>query len=369
MKILILEPYLTGSHKFWAEGYQRHSEHEIEILGLPGNFWKWRMHGGAVTLAKIYNEKGERPDLILATDMLDFSTFLSLTRNKTSDIPTAVYFHENQLSYPWSPGDRDVIQNRDKHYGFINFTSTLVADLVLFNSQFHMQSYLKALGLFLNHFPDYRNLEMIDLIRDKGQVLSLGMDLAQFDTHKNVTTEEAPPLLLWNHRWEFDKNPSDFFQALFILAERDLDFNLAILGECFSRQPKEFIYAKEFLGDRIIQYGEVEHFSDYAKWLWRSDILPVTSIQDFFGGSVVEAIYCGCHPVLPNRLAYPGLIPESLHGKYLYTDFEEFVERMHTLIADRTYNGANELRGVVQKFDWLQIIKKYDQIFESLVAK
>ncbi len=51
MKILILEPFFSGSHRQWAEGYQRHSRHEVEILSLKGRHWKWRMFGGAVSLA------------------------------------------------------------------------------------------------------------------------------------------------------------------------------------------------------------------------------------------------------------------------------------------------------------------------------
>ena len=97
MNILLLEPYCTGSHRSWAEGYKKYSKHNITILSLPGRFWKWRMHGGAVTLAKEFLKLQKYFDLILATDMLDLTTFLSLTRKQTSDIPTAVYFHENQL--------------------------------------------------------------------------------------------------------------------------------------------------------------------------------------------------------------------------------------------------------------------------------
>ena len=51
MKILILEPYFTGSHKQWALGYKKYSKHEVKILSMKVQFWKWRMHGGAVTLA------------------------------------------------------------------------------------------------------------------------------------------------------------------------------------------------------------------------------------------------------------------------------------------------------------------------------
>ena len=84
---------------------------------------------------------------------------------------------------------------------------------------------------------------------------------------------------------------------------------------------------------------------------------------------MVEAIYCGCHPVLPNRLTYPGLIPESLHNNYLYNDFDEFVERMHTLISERTYSESQELREIAKKFDWAEIVIEYDQKLENIAAR
>ena len=109
MKVLLIEPYYTGSHKKWAEGFKKYSSHHVKILSMKGQFWKWRMHGGAVTLAKMFNNMDWKPDLILSTDMLDLTTFLALTRVKSNGIPTAIYFHENQISYPWSPRDRDIL--------------------------------------------------------------------------------------------------------------------------------------------------------------------------------------------------------------------------------------------------------------------
>jgi Domain of unknown function (DUF3524). len=100
LKILLLEPYFTGSHKSWAEGYQSNSAHEIKIISLPGQFWKWRMHGGAITIAKEFLQSDFHPDLIIATDMLDLTTFLSLTRERTFHIPTVLYFHENPINLP-----------------------------------------------------------------------------------------------------------------------------------------------------------------------------------------------------------------------------------------------------------------------------
>ena len=83
MLVYLIEPFLTGSHQSWAEGLQRHSQHEIRIFGLPGRYWKWRMHGGAVSLAnktlEHMSDSNEQPDLVLATDMLDVATFRALT--------------------------------------------------------------------------------------------------------------------------------------------------------------------------------------------------------------------------------------------------------------------------------------------------
>ena len=184
MKILLLEPYFTGSHKAWAEGYQSNSSHEIKIISLPGQFWKWRMHGGAITIAKEFLQSDFTPDLIIATDMLDLTTFISLTKSKTADIPTTLYFHENQITYPWSSLDRDIIEKRDIHYGFINISSALAADHVLFNSEYHLESFLTGATNVLKHFPDHQELDSINEIQSKSQILYLGMDLLQFDRYK-----------------------------------------------------------------------------------------------------------------------------------------------------------------------------------------
>ena len=373
MNILIIEPYYTGSHAAWAEGLAKHSTHNVDILSLEGRYWKWRMHGGAVTLAKKFMAGNYDPHLILATDMLDLTTFLSLTRARTASIPTAIYFHENQLSYPWSPDDRDVIHKRDKHYGFINYSSALTADAVFFNSNYHMESFLGELSLLLKNFPDYNELETVETIRAKSSVLPLGMDLNQLDQFKpsinknNTTCQE--PLILWNHRWEFDKNPEDFFKALYILKEKGIDFKVAILGENFRKRPKEFAEAKKQLGDRIVQYGYAKDFSDYAVWLWKSDIMPVTSNQDFFGGSVVEAMYCNCFPILPKRLAYPEHIPPEKHENFFYSDFNDLVSRLEWAIKNITSIRRQKVSHFVHHYDWKALAPVYDKTMNIILEK
>ncbi len=367
MRILLVEPYYTGSHAAWAKGYAHHSQHHIDILSLPGRFWKWRMHGGAVTLAGKFLEVDFQPDLLLVSDMLDLTTFLALTRTKSAILPVAIYFHENQLTYPWSPTDRDLAQKRDKHYGFINYTSALTADVVLFNSRYHQESFLDALPKLLKHFPDYNELDTVKQIREKSQVLSLGLDLQRFDEFRPSQLNEKS-LIIWGHRWEYDKGPEEFFRALTILSERGLDFELVVLGENFSQKPEVFLTAEKTLSKHIVQFGYAESFADYAKWLWKADILPVTSNQDFFGASVVEALYCDSFPLLPKRLAYPYIIPSEYHPLCFYDDFDDLVSRLTAAITNFEQTRQFSIRSVVTQYDWREQSKLYDKLFLDLAS-
>ena len=319
------------------------------------------MKGGAVTLAKQFMQEEYAPDLIIATDMLDLTTFLALSRKKTVGIPVVLYFHENQLTYPWAPQDRDIKHKRDDNYSFINFVSCQAADQVYFNSVYHMESFLDELPRFLKRNRDYNELDSVDDIRAKSKVLYLGMDLKRFNASpRHAISPNRPPLILWNHRWEYDKNPHDFFEALFQLAEDGIEFRVAILGENFRNEPTEFLNAKEKLGPRIVQFGYAESFEEYAEWLFVSDIVPVTSNQDFFGGSLIEAMYCGCYPLLPKRLAFPEHVPTDLHDLFYYDDQRDLVSRLRELILRIKHTRQQDTRQFVAKYDWAVAAPEYD---------
>ncbi len=360
MQIVVLEPFYTSSHRQWLDEWAAHSSDEIIKLTLKGKHWKWRMHGGAVTLAQEYLKLKLQPDLIVATDMLDLATFLSLTRKETAHIKTSVYFHENQLVYPWSPTDEDVKLKRDVHYAFINYSSALVADKVLFNSEYHRRSFLEALPSFLNAFPDYQNMESIEQIAQKSEVLPIGMDFEKLEQHRTHERFELPTIL-WNHRWEYDKNPDDFFNALQQLQKENMAFNLVVLGENYENSPAIFKQVPQLFKKELLHFGFAESRAEYIKWLWKCDIVPVSSKQDFFGISAVEAIYCNNHPILPQRLAFPEHVPEE----YLYQSQEELVAQLKAAITSiesiRTYNFSN----LVKKYDCNNVISKYSNLIEK----
>ncbi|MEL7427881.1 MAG: DUF3524 domain-containing protein, partial [Bacteroidota bacterium] len=331
--------------------------------------WKWRMHGAAVELARQFLDQPEQPDLILTTDMLDTATFLALTRSRTATIPTAVYFHENQLTYPWSPTDEDVTQKRDRHYAWINYTSALAADAVFFNSQYHHDSFLGALPGFLKAFPDHKGLGTVAQIADKSSVLYLGMDLRAFDPIEARYNSDIP-VLLWNHRWEYDKDPETFFACCEQLHDEGVDFRLIVLGESYANRPAVFDAVKEKLSAKTLHWGYAEGFAEYASLVKSAHILPVTSRQDFFGGSVVEAMYCGVYPLLPDRLAFGEHVVGDCKENHIYSDHSALLRRLRSLLKDSSLGPSSPelVSQFVSRYDWRMQVVDYDQIFKELLS-
>ncbi len=324
------------------------------------------MHGGAVTLAKRFHKLRVQPDLILATDMLNLPVFQSLVKPKC---PLHIYFHENQFTYPWSPADEDVELQRDKHYGFINYSSALCADHVYFNSKFHLDSFFIGLEDFLRQFPDYREIQNIERIRNKSSVLHLGIDLKKFDDYKTKEQLQGPPRILWNHRWEHDKNPETFFNALEKLSKQGLEFQLAVLGQEFKKELPCFTRARKSLKKHIVQLRYAKTFKNYAKWLWKADILPVTSNQDFFGGSIMEAVYCQTIPILPRRLTYPELFQLDDNPQLFYESESDLLEKLTDALQNISELRKNHYQQIADKYDWSNMIKVYDRELMKLLSE
>ncbi len=356
MKILLLEAFYSGSHKSWAEQLQSHSEHEIEIVSLPGRHWKWRMHGAAVTFAEKIKDVIHKYDILLTTDMTDVATLRGLVR---IDIPVVVYFHENQLAYPWSTTDTDVDKGWDRRYVWINYTTALAADHLWFNSKYNMDSFLGQLPSFFHAFPDYNKID-VEAISAYSDVLPLGIDLIP---SSGLRSEVDVPIIVWNHRWEYDKGPELFFNTLIKIKREGLKFKLIVLGTAGRKCPKIFAQSKEELKDEIIHWGTVDAREKYISLIQSADILPVTAIQDFFGISVVEAISAGCTPLMPLALAYPEHISPDDYPQLYYKSENEFLLKLKALIFE---TNLPDLSSHVQKYSWNKMIKKYDTAFTIL---
>lgn len=302
MNILVLESYYGGSHKAFIDGLCEASRHEWTLLALPAHKWKWRMRHSAITFAAQADdliESSQHWDLLFCSDMLNLAEFIALAPRRLASLPKVIYFHENQLTYPVRAEDE-----RDCHFAMTNLTSALAADAVWFNSQFHMGSFLGALARFLNAMPDYQPTESVEEIRLKSSVHPPGIG----DLPLRQKRKPGPLRILWAARWEHDKNPEDFFEAIAILKARNVRFRLSVIGQSFRDQPEIFTRARKDSCDLIDYWGYQERSEDYKRALCEADVVVSTANHEFFGIGLVEAIAAGACPLVPQRLSYPEIL-------------------------------------------------------------
>ena len=77
--------------------------------------------------------------------------------------------------------------------------------------------------------------------------------------------------------------------------------------------------------------GFVESRDEYWALIRSCNVVVSTAIQENFGLAVVEAMMCGCLPVLPDRLSYPELLPADRHADLLYATDEQLSARLSAL--------------------------------------
>jgi glycosyltransferase involved in cell wall biosynthesis len=244
--------------------------------------------------------------------------------------------------------------------------SMAAADAIYANSQFHRDSLARELPKLLGRAPDHAHVDAVDPAVGRISVLPVGVELSRLlDARREV--RNGPPRIVWNQRWEYDKDPERFFEAVLAAGDDAVDFELVLAGENVRVDPREFDHARAVLGDRVVHVGYLPR-TEYCDMLLGADVVVSTARQEFFGIAMVEAMAAGAVPLLPRRLSYPEIVPERYHAAVLYDD-DELEVRLATTLRD--IGGARQrltgLRESMRGFDWKQISPRYDDALDRLV--
>jgi glycosyltransferase involved in cell wall biosynthesis len=366
LRILGVEPYFGGPHADFLEALSRRSRHEWTLLTMPARRWKWRMHGAAIHLAREAAALGPKNfDLVFASDFLNVAEFRGLAPAAVARQPVVTYFHENQLSYPLEPGQR-----RDPQYAMINLTTCLASREVWFNSAFHRDAWHAAVRALLAKMPDFVPPDLVETLEGRSRVMPPGMDLAPLAAGRKRPRGRPPLTILWNHRWEFDKNPEAFFEVLFFLAEEEVPFRLAVVGEATRKWPPVFEKARRRLAERLVRFGYIPRRETYEEQVRQSDIVVSTALHEFFGLPAVEAIAAGCFPLMPARLSYPEIVPPEWQKTFFYADERELRQKLARLLAGKgPWDRAYELAEHVQRYDWGRRAPAFDDALEQVAGR
>lgn len=363
MRALFIEPWYAGSHAGFADVVTTHIDADWTCLTLPGRHWKWRMRGAAAWFAtRPELTGGARYDVVLCTSYLALAELRGLVP-ALADVPTVLYFHENQLTYPV----RDEYSGeRDTHFGFTQLVSARVADACVFNSEHNRSGFLDAGADLLRRLPDAVPPDWIDGIRQRSSVVPVPVELPDIAPAPAAPPDPRGPLIVWNHRWEYDKGPDALVSALRALAADDVPFRVAVCGEQFRTVPDSLSDGLDALGERVVHRGWLPSRADYLALLARADIALSTAIHEFFGVSMVEAAHHGARPLVPDRLAYPEIFP----AEYRYADDEALPGALRTLCEQ--YAAGRPLRAdrrdLTRPFAREQVVPRFATLLRELAG-
>ncbi len=299
--IWLLSAYRADSHAAWADWLvENHPDIEWQRLELPGRHFRWRIRGNPLSWLDVLPQ--QTPDHILATSMVDLATLKGL-HPRLAAIPAYYYFHENQFAYPVSEHQARSIEPQ-----MVQLYGALAADRLLFNSAFNQDSFLEGVEALLNKMPDEKPAGLRQRLKIKSSIYPVPVNPVAADAEKDLK------LILWNHRWEYDKAPELFVEAMIELAEQGSEFKLALLGARANQTPPALAHCREKLADRIIIDGKVDT-EQYRQWLGKAGIVVSTSLHEFQGLSVLEAVSAKARPLVPDALCYTEQYPDE----YRYT--------------------------------------------------
>ncbi len=300
--ILLLSAYRSDSHAHWADGLQAQLNADWRVFELPGRYFRWRIRGNPLSWYQPLQTllQDWQPDHVLATSMVDLATLRGLVPQLAS-VPTSYYFHENQFAYPVSQQQHASVDPQ-----MVQLYGALAAQQLLFNSAYNRDSFLQGLAALLKRLPDQVPLGVVDQLQQRSKILPVMVEpvatqaRAGVESAKKCADEGVAPLVLWNHRWEYDKRPD---RLLALLRQLEQPVRLALLGSRPRQVPEALSAIRQEFRDWIV----VDDFpprEEYLRWLQQADVAVSCADHEFQGLAMLEAVSAGATPLVPDALCY-----------------------------------------------------------------
>ena len=355
-KILLISAYDAASHRYWRESLAaQFSEHRWQQIFLPPRYFSWRQAGHVLSLQREYEEQlKQNYDLIVATSMTQLALLRGIYKNLAS-IPAVLYFHENQFDYPVQN------QNRNRQLHQLNsIYSALSADQLVFNSEYNRQTWLAGADALLSKMPDFVPPDVSKNCENKSMVLPVPIPA---DCRPAEKPDNHQLTLVWNHRWEYDKGIDLLLMFLRQLKLHKIDFKIHIIGQVFRQQPDAFEQIKREMKSHIGHWGFVPERADYIEVLQQSDVVLSTALHEFQGLAVMEAVACGCIPLVPDRLAYQEYYPADCRYASSPENPEQEAEAMCQQLQNLIHQAPQQL--ITQDVSWDHLRSDYQKVLHQ----
>lgn len=305
-KILLLSAYDAVSHRYWHNWLlDSLPEFEWTVLCLPGRHFAWRISGNAINFYQKHSRQlAENYDVLLATSMVDLSALIGFFPH-LSKARKLLYFHENQMAYPASSAG-----GQKPYHQLGSIKSAMVADWLIFNSNYNRQTFLKGVDDFFKKMPDFCPKKMSVKFKQNSQVIAVPVAADCVPNQQKKPNQTLQ--IVWNHRWEYDKAPKTLLRLIKQIKNTQNPQNIKfhIIGQQFRTIPESLQQIEQQHQDLCLSFGYIAEREKYLDILQTADVVLSTAIHEFQGLAVMEAVACGCVPLVPDRLAYREYYPD-----------------------------------------------------------
>lgn len=357
-RVVCVVPWYAGSHRAWADGWQRHSRHEVQLVTLPGESWRHRLQLSAVELGRTLSDLCVRdgpPDVVVVSSMTDLAALRGVTGAVLGTTPVVAYRHESQFAIETRSGPQD-----EMSVHAVEWRSLAAADHIWCNSEFHRKLLVDRLPSWLDDVGSPTDAEFARRLLDDVAIQPVGVDLSEIGLTRRAS-ERSRPLVLFNQRWDRDKAPMRVVGALAAAARAGHDFSVALVGEVPLGGERLHDEARRLLDGRVEHHGHLSR-ADYLAVLHHSDLVVSDADHEFFGVGAVEAIAAGAQPLFPRRQNYPNLVDHDdafLHGGH------DLVARLIAVLEARP-RVRTHLTEHIRRFDWATVAPSYDDAIDEL---
>jgi hypothetical protein len=150
-----------------------------------------------------------------------------------------------------------------------------------------------------------------------------------------VSTEYHKEKLDWDNIDVIGLPENPIIQYLSKL-EKDIDI-ISVARPCVQKITKKTEdYVEKNLNISIVK-GMANSWINYCRLLSRSKVLLISSKEDTFNYTILDALKCGCIPVAPNRLCFPEILPDYL----LYNNDREASEIVDRILSNKIQMPVN----------------------------
>ncbi|XP_074926348.1 tRNA-queuosine alpha-mannosyltransferase isoform X5 [Chelonoidis abingdonii] len=374
MSILLIEAFYGGSHKQLADLLQEEIE-ECVLYTLPAKKWHWRARTAALYFMQTVPANANYR-ILFASSVLNLTELIAL-RPDLGKLKKVLYFHENQLAYPVQK-----YQERDFQYGYNQILSCLVADIVVFNSAFNMESFLTSIGKFLKLIPDHRPKDLEKIIRPKCQVLHFPVrfpDVSRFmPEHKLAHLEKitgvrgngdtylfrclpfqqkyrATESLMKNSSSSPESGLCEAQSGLCTTQQERLQYPLTSLEKLNKSE------ASESTNQEVSCQEDKQHVTFNPCNLLSGTDYQQRPLHIVWPHRWIEAVYCGCYPLCPNALVYPEIFP----AEYLYSTPEQLFKRLQNFCKRPDIVRKHLYKGEMDQFSWAALHGKFRSLLTT----